>query len=63
MTMKNKAFFCSVVHKFEYQKKFDVNVCKQISSPHHKPASKAQVGTLITKGDVIYMFAISEMSK
>jgi len=27
-----KGFFCSVIGKFEYQKKFDVNVCKQISS-------------------------------
>jgi len=25
-------FFCLVVGKFEYQNKFDVNVCKQISS-------------------------------
>lgn len=29
---RNKVFFCSVVGKFEYRKKFDVNVCKQISS-------------------------------
>ena len=28
---RNKGFFCSVVGKFEYQMKFDVNICKQIS--------------------------------
>ena len=29
---EKKGFFCSMVGKFKYQKKFEINVCKQISS-------------------------------
>ena len=31
-TSLNNACYCSVAGKFEYQKKYDVNVCKQETS-------------------------------